>query len=258
MIRKTWSTDKWLLTPQPEHARLSAIMAASWDFPGERPSDEVFKAIMHHDDGWKDAEAQPMVKEDGDPRSFHEMKLRDAVPIYNRCIDLRKESGHLYGTALVAGHFLALVENVDLARISPGDAIAAGKFLAVQRTHLKSIKAKLEKAENGKALLESFETDLRFLQVCDYLSLLLCTDFSDEETITNVPYLRQGNTLRVTRPGSNLTLEVDPLPFKKKLRDHLTSWIIPFMPYDTPEELQAAMNEVKTVTNEVHLGTINS
>jgi hypothetical protein len=258
MIRKTWNTDKWLLTAQHEHARLSAIMAASWDFPAERPHEEVFKAIMHHDDGWRDVDSLPMVRDDGDPFSFHEIKTADAAPIYTRSIELRKESGHLYGTALVVGHFIALVESADLAKASTKDAIAAGQFLARQRAHLETLKKEVAKGETGAALLENYERDLRFLQVCDYLSLLLCTDFFNEDTIENVPFLKDGNSLRVVRPGNSLTLSLDPLPFKKKLRDHLASWVVPYIPYDSPEELKGALDEVKTITNEVHLGTINN
>lgn len=258
MIRKTWNTDKWLLTAQPEHARLAAIMAASWNFPGERPSEEVFKAIITHDDGWKEADAAPMVKPDGDPMGFNEIRLTDATPIYTRSIELRKEAGHSYGAALVAGHFINLVEKADLARASTADAKAAGQFLARQGANLRAIKAALEQDETKADLLNTYDNDLRFLQVCDYLSLLLCTDFSGEETIENVPYLPNGDTLRVTRPGnSSLALCIFPLPFKKNLRDHLTSWTVPFMPYDSTEELQYAMEEVKTISNEVHLGATN-
>jgi hypothetical protein len=82
----------------------------------------------------------------------------------------------------------------------------------------------------------------------------MCTDFHDKEIITNVPYLQQGGTLTVTRKGNKLALTLDPLPFKKNLRDHLTSYIVPYIPYESPEELRAAMDEVKTVPNEVHFG----
>ncbi len=257
MIRKTWNTDKWLLTAQPEHARLSAIMAASWNFPGKRPSEEVFKAIMTHDDGWKEFDAAPLLKSNGDPCSFNEVRLADATPIYTRSIELRKLAGHLYGAALVAGHFIYLVERADLARASTADAKAAGQFLARQGANLKSIKTALQQDDAGAELFETYDNDLRFLQVCDYLSLLLCTDFSGEETIEDVPYLHTGDTLRVTRPGSGLALCLFPLPFKTNLRDHLTSWTVPYMPYDSTEELVYAMEDMKTVSNEVHLGAPN-
>lgn len=257
MIRKTWNTDKWLLTAQAEHARLSAIMAASWKFPGDKPDDQVFKAIMGHDDGWKEHDALPQVKPNGDPRDFMEMKLSDSVAIFEKSIQSRLDTGHLYGAALVMGHFIRLTETADLGRASTADAIAAGQFIARQRDKLKDLKEQIAAAENGAKLLENFDQDLRFLRVVDYLSLLLCGDFFGQMTIEDVPYLEKGNTLRVSRANSKLALTLSPLPFKKNLRDHLSSWILPIMPYDSSEELAAGLAEVKTTTNEVHLGSGN-
>ncbi len=254
MIRKTWNEDKWLLTAQTEHARLSALMAASWKFLGDKPPDQVFKAIMNHDNGWKEMDAAPQVKANGDPRDFMEMKFSDVTEIHEKSIQLCRDAGHLYGAALVAGHFVSLAETADLSRAAIKDAIAAGQFIARGRRLLSSIKAEAAAEENGEKLLENYETDLRFLRTCDYLSLLLCTDFTGEEILTDVPYLEDGDTLIVSRSNSKLALTLDPLPFKKNLRDHLTSWIIPVMPYDSSEELQTALQEVKPTTNEVHLG----
>jgi len=257
MIRKTWNADKWLLTAQPEHARLSAILASGWKFPGAKPHEEVVKAIMSHDDGWKEHDAAPQIKPNGDPRDFMEMKLADSTDIFMKSIEARIDSGQLYGAALVCGHFLALAMNADLARASTADAIAAGRFIARQRQQLTALKALAAENETTAAALENFDTDLRFLQVCDYISLKLCGDFTGEETITNVPYLEKGDSLKISRTSNSLALSLSPLPFKKNLRDHLTSWIVPNMPYESTEELQAAMAEVKTTVNEVHLGAGN-
>jgi hypothetical protein len=258
MIRKTWNKDKWLLTCQTEHARLSAIMAASWKFPGEKPGDEVIKAIMGHDDGWKETDIAPPVKPNGDPRDFMEMKAADSAAIFEKSIQLRRDAGHVYGAALVAGHFLSLAETADLSRASTVDAIELGRFIARTRRALGELKTAVAEKEDGARLLENYETDLRFLRVCDYLSLLLCSDFAGEEVITDVPYLEEGDTLRVVRTNSKLALSLSPLPFKKNLRDHLTSWSVPVIPYDSSEELALALEEVKTTTNEVHLGAASS
>lgn len=259
MIRKTWNKDKWLLTPQVEHARLSAIMAASWKYPGEKPADEVIKAIMHHDDGWKDHDGEPTVKLNGEPRDFMEMKFSDSARIFNKSIDLRKDSGHLYGAALVTGHFIMLAETADLTNSSTQDAIAAGQFIAQQRDTLAALKAEISSAaQDDKDPLAEFATHQRFLRVCDYLSLLLCGNFTGEMVLEDVPYLEKGNSLRVVRSSNNLSLSLDPLPFKKNLRDHLTSWIVPNIPYESTEELFMAMEEVKTTTNEVHIGAVKS
>ena len=182
------------------------------------------------------------------------MQASSAVPIFERSIQLRRESGQLYATLIIAGHFLHLVESADLSRASVKDSVEAGQFIARQRRNIEALKAEIRKDDAGQDILKNYAKDLRFLQVCDYLSLLLCTDFNGEETIENVPYLRDISQIKVTRKSSNLALTLDPLPFKKNLRDHLTSWIIPYIPYETSEELASAMEEVKTTTTEVHFG----
>lgn len=254
MIRKSWNDDKWLLTSQVEHARLSAIMAASWKFPDGRPPEEVFKAIMAHDDGWKEMDATPQLLPNGQPRDFMEMRFTDSAQIFEKSITARREAGQPYAAALVTGHFLSLAETADLTRSTIEDARAVGRFIARTRDLLKELQAEVEKQEKGDELLARFDADLRFLRICDYLSLLLCSDFSGEETLEDVPYLEQGSTLRVSRSNSKLALSLAPLPFKKNLRDHLTSWIVPDIPYENEEELASALQEVKTTTNEVHLG----
>lgn len=254
MIRKSWNNDKWLLTSQVEHARLSAIMAASWKFPDGKPPEEVFKAILGHDDGWKDMDAAPQVTRTGQPRDFMEMRFSDSAEIFEKSISARREAAQPYAAALVTGHFLSLAETADLSRSSIEDARSVGRFIARMRDLLKQLHAEIGQGENGEALLARFEADLRFLRVCDYLSLLLCSDFTGEETLEDVPYLEEGSTLRVSRSNSKLALSLAPLPFKKNLRDHLTSWILPDIPYETDEELASALQEVKTTTNEVHLG----
>lgn len=209
---------------------------------------------MGHDDGWKETDALPPVKPNGDPRDFMEMRVADFAAISEKSIALRREANQPYGAALVAGHFISLAETADLSRATAQDAVQAGRFIASARNLLADLISEFSAKDDGPALLESYEKDLRFLRVCDYLSLLLCSDFAGEEVITDVPYLEKGNTLHVVRTSSKLALSVSPLPFKKNVRDHLTSWIVPEIPYESPEELAAALEEVKTTSNEVHIG----
>lgn len=254
MIRKTWNNDKWLLTSQPEHARISAIIASAWNFNGSKPHEEVIKAIISHDDGWKEFEKNPPVTSDGDPCSFHEMRPAVSIEIFEQSIRMRRQAGHLYAAALIAGHFLFIVENYDVSKASVKDSMAVGRFISKKRRLLRKLRAEISRDSERKHLLENYDQDLRLLQVCDYLSLLLCSDFNSTDEIENVPYLAAGTKLTVTRKSNNMTLAVSPLPFKTNLRDHLTSWAVPFIPYESPEELAAAMEEVKTVTNEIHIG----
>lgn len=257
MIRKAWHTDKWLLTPQVEHARLSAIIASSWQFPSGKPHEQVFQAIMKHDSGWEEIDQKPLLKKNGDPLDFSEIAILQATPIYTSSIEHARASGQLYTTLLIMGHFLHLVENADMARASTRDAIEAGRFIARTRHEIKALQDEIRQHNDLTKCLDSYQTDLRFLQICDYLSLLLLSDLPADIQLPNVPYLGKKDKIMIRRKGTNLTLTLDPLPFKKNLRDHATSWVVPYIPYDSPNELVSALEEVKTTTNEVHLGSGN-
>lgn len=247
MIRKLWNRDKWLLTPQVEHARLAGLIAASWSFPKDKPQDEVFQAVRRHDDGWKYADEKPLVNAAGAPMNFDEGDLGRATEIWSRSSQLLLADGKPYGAALVASHFLYFAENtVDLSRASVRGAVAAGKFIAQQR-------ALVHKGKHG-ADDAKFHQHLRLLQVCDTISILLCSDFIGEHRIDDVPYLGGGTSLNLSRKSDSLTLTLSPLPFKKNLRDHVNSYMVPRKVYNSDEELQATVHATKLSSNEVHLG----
>jgi hypothetical protein len=246
MIRKVWNRDKWLLTPQVEHARLSGLIAASWNFPGEKPSDEVIQAIRRHDDGWKEADEKPLVNGAGAPMNFDEGDLGRSTEIWSRSARLLADDGKAYGAALVASHFLHFAENVvDLSKASVKSTIAAGKFIAEQRGVVQKGRGSDE---------EEFAQHLRFLQVCDAISIMLCSDFIGEHKLEDVPYLGETRSLTVSRKSDNLTLTLSPLPFKKNLRDHVNSYMVPRHIYESHEDLQGTIRGMKPTNNEVHLG----
>ena len=259
MIRKTWSKDKWLLTAQCEHARLSGLMAASWNFPGEKPCDEAIYAIGHHDDGWKEADAHPRIDNEGQPENFDQTPLHVATEIWHRSAQNLADHDKRYGASLVSGHFLKLIENANMARMAVRDAVAMGKYMGQERNRAEHARNNDMNSDNpdNKSRWEAFDQNLRFLQVMDLLSLYLCTDFTGEANIENVPYLADGkDSIKIFRKGTGLTLSLDPLPFKKNVRDHLTSWMIPSRPLTSTKELTTILEASKPVTNEIHLGAM--
>ncbi|MGI8905609.1 MAG: DUF3891 family protein [Candidatus Sumerlaeaceae bacterium] len=250
MIRKLWNRDKWLLTPQIEHARLAGLIAASWNYSGDKPSDEVIQSIRRHDDGWKEADETPLVNAAGAPMNFDEGELARSTGIWSRSSQLLADEGKLVGAALVASHFLYFAENtVDLSKASARAAVAAGKFIAQQR-------ALVQKAKSASSTISDseFQKHLRLLQVCDAISILLCGDFIGEHQLVDVPYLDGSTTLNLSRKSDNLTLTLSPLPFKKNLRDHVNCFIVPRRIYETSEELQSTLKSTRASNNEVHLG----
>lgn len=257
-----------MLTPQAEHARVAGLIASSWNFGADRPTDEAFYAITHHDDGWKSADEQPRINRGGEPMSFMEIDVLSGIEIWTRNAALLAEEGKFYAARLVAGHFAWLAENtIDLARLSPKAAIAIGRFIFEQRRAMENwrreglVAAHSISARDAGVLLSPddpsrseearFERDLRLLQVCDQLSLLLCTGFTGEHEIANVPYLEKGDRIVVTRKGE-LTLLLDPFPLKMKVRDHLTSLLVPKRPYESDDDLRDMISGTKPTTNEIH------
>ncbi len=273
MIRRTWPPDKWMLVNQIEHARIAGLIAAAWQPPnGSRLNRETVLAVARHDDGWKAFDAEPQVNESGAPLSFMEMDpLKSTALWMASATDLEKEN-HPYAARLVAGHFSHLAsEHFDMARLSPRGAAALGGFLGSQRVLMERCRRKI--LENGntaisdletvfdgdpppppRSPLDDFDRDLRFLQVCDMLSLLLVTDFTGSTEIGNVPYLSEGDKLRVSRVGDKLALTFSPLPFRKNVRDHVTGVLVPRRVYTNPADLQAAVKATKPSVNEFHIG----
>ncbi|MCX7624898.1 MAG: DUF3891 family protein [Candidatus Sumerlaeaceae bacterium] len=270
MIRRRWGNGKWMLVPQAEHARLAGVIAAAWRYSPVRPSGEIIKAIAHHDDGWADCDATPRLNERGEPRSFQEMPRAEHYAIWARSISLLAENGLLYGASVVAQYFINRARNENnIAKLSPRDAIALGNFLAEQEHRMALWRKKLEKQaaeqqetvpnnpnDSTSAALVSipvggtFEDDVRLLEVCDKISILLCGEFTGKTTIDGVPYLQGVDQLTIQRPNGKFGLMIEPLPFRKNLRDHVRAVLIPIAAYASDEELQQTVRSSAPVSQE--------
>ncbi|MBX7246011.1 MAG: DUF3891 family protein [Candidatus Sumerlaeaceae bacterium] len=268
MIYRGWNGDKWLLTTQPEHGRIAGIIAAGWNFGLSKPRDEVLLAITRHDDGWKGADAAPEVTSDGRPVSFHEKDAVDRLEIWSRSVRQLYEDRKFYAARLVAAHVTYHARNsLDNAKLSPRAAVAVGNFIGEmtrltqkcmvadqgRQTAVREILAK-DPSATPTPEPDDFESDLRFLQICDLLSLILCGDFAGETTIPNVPYMHEGTELLVTRRSDKLAVSISPLPFRKNLRDHLSAIIIPRRRYESSHELREVVQNTKPTTIEFHFG----
>ena len=112
----------WLLIPQIEHARISALLAErcldqfgqsapECDLAAERA--QLLAAISHHDDGWAAWDTAPQLDpQHHRPPSFREMQLEQVLPIWAASIEFAAGEGSLAGLT-VANHFLALLDSSD-------------------------------------------------------------------------------------------------------------------------------------------------
>lgn len=269
MIRKSWNDNKWLLTRQVEHARVAGLMAAAWKFPNGRPNDELFLAVTRHDDGWATEDEAPRVTGAGCPMDFMDIPALDAALLWRMGVRKLYDEGKYYAARLVAGHFSHLARTgVNMAKTRPKDVVEIGKFIG-EMTAISRACAKREgedisdyatqHIEDGDVPFTekpatNFESDLRLLQVCDLLSIFLSGSFTGELVIPKVPYLEEGDSLKVSRSGDALTLTVSPLPFRKNLRDHLAAIIVPRKVYESDADLRAVYRDTPSKTIEFHIG----
>lgn len=267
MIRKPWDEDKWLLTRQPEHARVSGLIAVSWNFADDKPHSEVKLAIARHDDGWREAEEAPVINEAGDPMTYLETPPERAMEIAERSIRLLYDEGKYYAARLVAGHFTHLAYRFDLGQVGPRTAQAIGRFIGDQnglmvrcantRLNGRSRSAGITVEDASATSGDNYAKDLRLLQVCDLLSLLICGEFSGEMVIEDVPYLPDTTTFTVSGKG-DLNLGLSPMPFKKPLRGLLEAVAVPRRKYDNAEDLRNEIANAKVLSREIHFGTAES
>lgn len=270
MIRKTWDRDKWLLTLQSEHARIAAVIAAAWNIDGAKPHEETLLAISHHNDGWKQADAAPKVNDNGEPMDYNEIGSFEHMPIWAEASAALFEEKKYYAASLVAGHFAHLARtNIDLGKLRARQAVEVGRFIGDQQVLISRCN-KLNSSKNihdaaitledansqiaGHKKVQDYEKDLRLLGICDFLALLLCTDFQGETEIDNVPYLPGADRLTVSRGSGKLVLNISPLPFRKNLREMISGIVIPRKEYTNSKELQKTISGTKPLMVEAHLG----
>lgn len=268
MIRRTYSSDKWLLTTQAEHARVAGLIAASWNYSGVRPVDDTFKAIHRHDDGWKDIDEAPGVSPAGAPQSFDEMDQLALLDIWDRSVSELVNDGKLYGAAIVANYYMEEARTkISIGRLRPRAAASVGQFMGRQKCVVARWKNSLNNrpsaisesdlsgtAARRRQAKENLDADTRLLEICDQLALMLCSDFSGEAELNNVPYLEEGK-LFVTRRHDSFTMYLSPLPFAKGLRGLLSGVAVPRRIYESPEDLQATIKSAKQLQLEIHMGT---
>jgi hypothetical protein len=121
-----------MLISQIEHARISGQLAAhaiaqfgaSAERAGSSPTpahlatirQQVLAAIVHHDDGWTEWEQAPRLDPElGRPLTFTELEPAEALAIWSASIESAAATGPLEA-AMVAGHFLRLLEHGDTLR----------------------------------------------------------------------------------------------------------------------------------------------
>jgi hypothetical protein len=211
-------SDDFLLITQPDHAALAGRLMSAWRADGLLASSRreiVLFATHHHDDGWLDVDAAPLVGAAGELLDFVNAPEPVRMGIWPRAVDLLKTMP--YAAALVAQHALQIYE----AHRARGHARAFFVEMEALRDRQLATAAPRSMAD----LIE----DYFFVRMGDTLSLAFCNRWTEP--------LRQARyEIRVI--GSRLTVTPDPfegreIPFDVPMRRLRQQ---PF----TPDEASAA------------------
>ncbi|MBI3468522.1 MAG: DUF3891 family protein [Planctomycetes bacterium] len=245
MIRRDTHTadgeHRWLLISQPEHARLSGLLAERWGaepFVPLEPRDELLAAVYHHDDGWADWEKSPQVDpQSGRPLAFTEMPLADSLAIWRGSIEGVIRFGDLAPWA-VAGHFSALLRSSTTWRKAGGEQTRlAREFLQEQDARRAEWLARWLSVDPKAHTRELAEQGLRHLRFFDALSLWFCCA---ERSLPQAFEPPSGPPITITPVDSGL-LVAEPWPFTvPELTLSVFGRSVRAMTYHTAEQLAAA------------------
>ena len=159
--------DSYLLIRQHDHALASGEFARHWA-KEPWPLDSTLYAIAHHDVAWQGPDASVRWNEEADrPYSFTDYPSETKIRAYTAGLDLL-ETGDRYVACLCSMHYETLVRRFGNE--------AEGAFAEAETRRQAKLKAHMSEEE-----LDSLEHNLRFLKVCDGLSLFVCLNEPDQD-----------------------------------------------------------------------------
>ena len=152
--------DSFLLIKQHDHALASGEFARHWARE-PRPLGSTLYAVAQHDVAWQGPDAAVRWNEEaGRPYSFMDYPSEPKVRAYAAGLDVL-ESEDPYASCLCSMHYETLM------RGSRNEAEA--RFGETELARQSRLKVAMSKEE-----LENLEYNLRFLKLCDGLSLFVC------------------------------------------------------------------------------------
>src|SRR5262245_57942153 len=216
IIRK--QSDGLLLITQPDHAALAGRIMSAWradGLPASSRRDLIVFATRHHDDGWLDVDAMPLVSAAGELLDFVNAPEPVRLGIWPRAVERLKATP--YVAALIAQHALHIYEPYR-ARGQAGAFFA--EMEALRERHL---------AHAAPRSLTDLLDDYFFIRMGDTLSLAFCNGWTDPQ--------RQAH-YESRLIGTRLTVAPDPfegreIPFDVPVRRFRAQ---PF----TPDQASAA------------------
>lgn len=152
--------DSFVLIKQHDHALASGEFAKHWA-KEPWPLDSTLYAIAHHDVAWRGPDASVSWNEEaGRPYSFMDYPSEPKIQAYTAGLDLL-EAQDSYAACLCSMHYETLVRSFGTEAEVP--------FAEAEARRQAKLNANMSQEE-----LDSLEYNLRFLKLCDGLSLFVC------------------------------------------------------------------------------------
>jgi len=179
-----------LAIPQTSHAWLAWQLAQHWGNRRiARPAlrAEVLAAVLLHDVGWTEFDADPGVDREGRPRTFDRMPLADHLEIWRASVR-RAATFSRYTGLLVANRFSDLVELKSASLLESGDT-AGGRSAEAFRAEMDRLLASwreslgLDPRYAGYLDGEPWLVNAGLREACDKLSVCLCAHLGSPFTL---------------------------------------------------------------------------
>lgn len=220
MIRRR--DDATMVITQTAHGWLAGQFALRWgndrfQIPAMRR--ELTLAAANHDNGWLAWEDAPRIDRAGRPTDFLDMPPPTHVELWQRGIDALAAQSR-YAALLVSKHARFLVEG--RLRNVPDDTAADRAALSAFSEEQQAWEAKTLAALRGHPYFApgcrstTLATNLRLLQIFDWLSLLLCMSEPAEAVVPDVPTGSADQRLDLQlRALDRRVLALEPWPFDR-------------------------------------------
>lgn len=173
-----------LLFCQNDHAHLSGELLSVWRDPiliDHPRREELLFAVRRHDNGWQETDAAPLLHPSGDrPHDFLSIPHPLRLEIWERGT-ARFAAERPYAALLITEHALRLLSplKISSAAVSSGSdtATPAEEAKDAEDDILGRLRDRRDRLLVASGMdEESLAGDYRWLQLADFLSLVMCTD----------------------------------------------------------------------------------
>ena len=216
-----------LLITQPDHAALAGRVMREWRAGGLLQSPRrasILLAVEEHDNGWREADAAPLVDAAGRVLDFVGAPDDVRRPVWPRGVE--RLAATPYAAALVAQHALHVYRRY---RENPEWAPFFAGMEACRDRHLKRSPGK----EAAAPTLEDLLRDYFFVRIGDLLSLTFCNGW------TSVQSDDSGSGYAIRLEGTRLAVTPDPFD-GRDVPLEVTARELPGRPFQSAAEAREA------------------